>query len=101
MPWLSQKSHVRDETMNTRFSKPQIFQFATSTMALVMISSTQGFAAETGKKQTIRPAGQNISGDDFQLTLSTVPYSSDPESDYVRIYCAPGDNHSKKSKADK
>ena len=85
--------------MNTRISKSWILLHATAMLAVMAVYSAQTFAAETGKKQTIRPTQKNISGDDFQLTLSTVPYSSDPESDYVRIYCAPGDKHSKKSKA--
>jgi len=87
--------------MNTRITKSRILLSTTAIVTVVAACSAQSFATEKGKKQTVRPAQKTVAGNDFQLTLSTVPYSSDPESDYVRIYCAPGDKHAKTSKATK
>jgi len=91
--------------MNTRFSKPLAWintvRLLSAMMAVIVVCSTQAQATEAAKKKVARSTGANqsksaASGDSFQLSLSNIPYSTDPESDYVRIYCAPGSKHSSK-----
>ena len=107
MPWLSKKSYVRDVSMNIRFSKPLAWintaGLLAAMMAVIVVCSTQVLATEAVKKKAARSTGSNqpkivVSGDSFQLSLSNIPYSTDPESDYVRIYCAPKNKHSSKKK---
>ena len=107
MPWLSKKSHVRHDSMNTSFSQPltwiKVSGLLSAMMAVIVVCSSQVLATESGKKKAVRSKGINQSksvdsGDSFQLSLSNIPYSTDPESDYVRIYCAPKNKHSSKKK---
>lgn len=92
--------------MNTRFQKRLILLgIGALLVCSAQVVATQVVATEVvaGEK---KPANSSkaqssqtkSSGNGFQLTLSTVPYSSDPDSDYVKIYCAPDKSHGKKNK---
>jgi len=66
-------------------------------LSLIFLPAALSVQSDAGEKTNDKAKNQTVkpSGDQFQLTLSTVPYSSDPNSDYVRIYCAPGKKHPK------
>lgn len=88
MPWLCQKSHVTDKPMNTRIQKAALF--AGFTAIAIMLATS---ASHAGQKVTKKPTKNT--GDQFQLTLSTVPYSKDPNSAFVRNHCEPGQKKKK------
>lgn len=97
MPWLSQKSHVTNRRMSAT-TKNLALLTGLSLMFLPAALSNHSIASEkTADRTNNKTKKQSVkaSGDQFQLTLSKVPYSTDPNSDYVRIYCAPGKKHPK------
>jgi len=87
--------------MNTRFQKRLILLgIGALLVCSAQVVATQVVAGEKKPANSSKAQSSQTksSGNGFQLTLSTVPYSSDPDSDYVKIYCAPDKSHGKKNK---
>lgn len=92
MPWLLPKGHVRGQTMNIRIQK-MVVLFGVSAVAFSQLSTAPtAIAGQKTKKQSTE-----ITQDQFTITLSTVPYSSDPNSAFVRNHCDPAKKKKKPS----
>ncbi len=82
MPWLLAKSHDTDLSMNTRIKKTVYFAGLTTVAISLLAVTPSAYAEQTSKKKPVK-----IEKDQFQLTLSTVPYTADPNAAFVRNYC--------------